>query len=194
MEIDDRTALFARFNWDHTAFPRLPRFPWITFKDIHISPSAEYPTGQKGLALERYWTGQNPNNDHVGLLIMDGDVIVDPLDVRFMLDAIENDPSRVYTAPIKLWITADNKMGAEWRWSHQNDDGMSQDIIQYPRYFSFGFTWLPADLLDACVAGGLHRYIYPYVDAFVSDIAFKLDIQSTVIYNCEPKHLPRQLW
>lgn len=193
VEIHDGNCLFVRFNWDHTAIPYAIKHPWITFKDIHLSPSPEFPTGRKGLALDSYWIQQQIRlNPAYGIFIIDGDVIVDPVDMEVMLDSIRSDPKIVHTAPVRLWLNT--MRGPEWRWSHQNDNGLTQDWIDHPRYFSFCCTFLPASLMDMAGHAGLRQRVYPYVDEFVSDVAAQVGIPVNVVADAAPKHLPGSIW
>jgi hypothetical protein len=189
VEVHDGTCLFARFNWDGTAVQQnLPYHPYMTFKDIHITPSAQWPTGQKGLALARYWETQECRlSPPLGIILLDGDVVIDPSDLRFMVQAIEMNPVSVHTAPVKLWTHT--ARGPMWTWAHQDERGLSAEPCDNPIYFSFGFTFLPGILMDAAVSGDLRNQIYPYVDEYMSNLAAKNGIGIRVVNDCAPKHL-----
>lgn len=186
--VDDGDTLFARFNWDHTAFAYLPRLPYVTFKDIHIAPEPEWPTGRKGLMLARFWQQQQQNRDRIGILLLDGDVIADPEDIRAMIRAIEQETDAVHTAPVKLWY------GGNWVWSHQGEDmHLTQTCLTDPYYFSFGLTFIPASVMNAAIKAGLADWHYPYVDENISHIANKMNTQIRVVLQSYPKHIPRTL-
>lgn len=181
--VDDGNALFARFNWEHSALPFVPSLPYVSFKDIHISAEPEFPTGRKGLMLARFWQQQQASRDRVGILLMDGDVIADPEDIRAMLFSISADPDAVHTAPVKLWY------GGHWVWSHQSEEmNLTQECLLHPYYFSFGLTYLPAELMNASIKAGLADWHYPYVDENVSRTAAKLNIPVHVVLQSYPKH------
>jgi hypothetical protein len=183
---DDGNCLFVRFNWNHSALPFTMHYPYVTFKDIHLSPSDEFPTGRKGLALASYWDHLGNGRDaYTGILILDGDVTIDPEDLRLMIAAIDEHPDWVHTAPVKLWVMTQN--GYKWFWSHSND-GLTQECEFKPRYFSFCFTYLPRELLYAASRMGLRQWIYPFVDESVSMVAEKLEIPVSII-PAAPKHV-----
>jgi hypothetical protein len=181
---DDGNCLFARFNWDHSALPFTMHYPYVTFKDIHILPSAEHPTGQKGLALASYWKEQGLDK-YTGIVILDGDVVIDPEDFRVMSEAIDARPDIVHTAAVKLWVTTDH--GYDWFWSHSNGR-LTKELILEPTYFSFCFSYLPGGLLYSAMRMGVRDIVYPFVDEFVSVAATQLEIPVNVI-PCEPKHV-----
>lgn len=181
--VNDGDTLFVRFNWDHTALPLVPRVPFATFKDIHISPEPEYPTGRKGLALARYWQQQQQGRNRIGIMILDGDVIADPEDIRAMAWSITEEPEAVHTAPVKLWY------GGQWFWSHQGENmELTKECLTNPTYFSFGLTYVPATVMTACIKAGLSEWHYPYVDENVSRIAVKLGTPIRVVLQSYPKH------
>jgi hypothetical protein len=182
--IDDGTCLFARFNWNRTAVPWVPRLPFVTFKDIHLSPSDEFPTGRKGMMLSRYWQQQQQGCDRVGIILLDGDVVADPGDIRALIRSVVEEPGSVHTAPVKLWYSG------EWFWSHQGEEmRLTKDCLTNPYYFSFGLTFLPARLLRAAIKAGLDGWFYPYVDERMSQVAAKENIPVRVVLNSMPKHV-----
>jgi hypothetical protein len=183
--VDDGDTLFARFNWDHTAFPYVPKVPSVTFKDIHILPEPEFPTGRKGLSLARYWQQQQQGRERIGILLLDGDVLADPEDIRAMRRAIGDETGAVHTAPVKLWYQG------EWVWSHQGEDmQLTKECLTAPYYFSFGLTYIPAAVMNAAIKAGLDSWYYPYVDENVSHIARKIDVPVRVVLAAYPKHIP----
>lgn len=182
--VDDGNTLFARFNWERTAYPHVPRLPFITFKDIHISAEPEFPTGRKGLMLARYWQQQQQGHARIGILLLDGDVIADPEDIRAMVWAIDDAPESVHIAPVKLWY------GGQWFWSHQSEEmQLTRECLLHPFYFSFCLTYIPASVMVASIKAGLADWYYPYVDENVSKIANKIGVSVNVVLQSYPKHL-----
>jgi hypothetical protein len=184
MDVDNQNCLFVRFNWDHTALPYDPSAPDATFKDIHLQPTPSFPVGRKGLALISYWEQMQRMRPYLGMLIMDGDVAVDPLDIHIMRIYISESPEAVITAPIRLWYEG------EWFWSHRGAANMLNDMDPDEiHFFSFGFTYLPKSLMEAASDAGIHAESYPYVDEFVSKLAVKMGLEIKLAEGCTPKHM-----
>lgn len=183
--INNQNCLFVRFNWDHSALPYDISIAGVTFKDLHIQPSARYPVGQKGMALAHYWNTMQLHRTYHGILILDGDVAIDPGDLSAMLTAIEEAPLSVLTTPMRVWYD-----GREY-WSHRGRDGeLHNGPIQGPiHYFSFGFTYIPRELMTKAVNEGLALQVYPYVDEWLSKYAVKWNFAIELITGCYPKHM-----
>lgn len=183
--IDNRNALFVRFNWEHTANLPLPRLNGVTFKDLHLHGTEAHPTGRKGLALASYWHQMNNKAiNYRGMLTVDGDVAIDPLDLRTMLGNISIIPETVWTAPLRLWYEG------SWYWSHRGESGeLTNAPILELKAFSFGFTWLPAFLIELSINEGLANWCYPYVDESMSFVAVDHGIDIRLAEGCEPKHM-----
>jgi hypothetical protein len=182
--VDDGDTLFVRFNWDHTALPMVPS-PWqVTFKDIHISPEPEYPCGRKGLMLARYWEQQKEGIDRIGIMILDGDVLADPEDIRALAESVASEPDAVHTAPVRLWYSG------QWFWSHQGEDmKLTRECLMNPYYFSFCLTFIPTEVMNAAIKAGLDTWYYPYVDKNMSEIAAKIGAPVRVALKSYPKHM-----
>jgi hypothetical protein len=84
-----------RLDWNHTAIPLRIASKYFT---LHVAPEPAHPFGRKGLALAGAWH-QLTGPDIAGMLILDGDVAIDPHDHHHMLAAIDKDPhDTIYTA------------------------------------------------------------------------------------------------
>lgn len=181
---DNQSVLFCRFNWEHSALPYNPSIKDVTFKDIHLSATPAFPVGRKGLALISYWEQMQRMRPYIGMVLMDGDVAIDPLDVRIMQICIMESPKAVLTAPIRLWY------GGDWYWSHRGADNeldkFDPDAISF---FSFGFTFLPKALLDKAAETGIASECYPYVDEFMSNLAMTMGLEIKLADGCTPKHM-----
>lgn len=155
------------------------------FHDLLVGPEPAYPFGRKGLALLSGWKQlADPGTD--GMLLLDGDVVIDPFDLDMMNGAIHELPGVVHTAPVRVWPVS-TKFG-DWTWGHWRD-GPSQEIDLTPRWFSFCFTYLPRALITGCEKAGLAKWAYPRVDSAVSKNAQQLGIAVNVVTEATPKHL-----
>jgi hypothetical protein len=182
-------VLLVRIDWDRTAIPlHLPGW-----HQLHVGPEPVWPFGRKGLALTRAWrqlAGAKFNRElagtPAGMLLLDGDVAVDPLDVRAMMDAVEETPGAVLVAPVRLWPVS-TKI-PRWVWGHGRGE-FGQDDVDDPDCFTFCFTYLPAALIEACIAAGLDEWAYPEVDRAVVEVARKTRAVVRVVRGAAPKHL-----
>lgn len=171
----------VRLDWDHTALP----LPGLGFYALRITPEPGHPFGRKGLALAAAWE-QLAGPAAAGLVILDGDVAVDPQDIAAMLAAIHLDPGAVHVAPVRLWPASTKR--DRWVWGHGRGD-FSRDDPDDPDVFGFCFTYLPRRLVDACVKSGLAGWRYPHVDRLTSRRARALRIPVRVVRGATPKHV-----
>lgn len=184
----------VRVIWDRKAFDmppvryldsaKVPRV--LRFHPLHVVPEVEYPAGRKGLALAGAWRYFGIKGGADGLLILDGDVAIDPVMAEKMLNAIGREPGSVHTAPVRLWPVSTGR--PDWVWAHWEKEA-SQEIDLNPRYFSFNFTWLPRKLIEGCLTDGLERWTFPNCDACVSAMARKMKMPVRVVTEIEPLHL-----
>lgn len=161
----------------------------VRFHEVRVRPEPEYPAGRKGLALKGAWVQLGRKAGADGMLVLDGDVAIDPGHVRAMFAAIAGRPEIVHTAPVKLWPVSTSR--PDWHWAHW-EDHPSQDIDGKANYFSFCFTYLPAQLLEACINArpkGLADWTYPNVDASVSAQARRMGLGAWVVRDCYPVHV-----
>jgi hypothetical protein len=171
----------VRVDWDRTAIPlKLPHF-----HTIRLAPEAAHPFGRKGAALAGAWRQLSGRNTD-GMVILDGDVAVDLLDVAAMRASVHVKPAAVHVAPVRLWPASTHAQG--WHWGHW-DDAPTQDLVGNVRRFSFCFTYLPRDLIGRCIRNGLEQWTFPHVDRMVSLQAQAAKTEIVVVEGCTPKHL-----
>jgi hypothetical protein len=172
----------VRVDWDRTAIPlRLSHF-----HTIRLGPEAAHPFGRKGAALAGAWR-QLSGRRTDGMVILDGDVAVDLLDVAAMRASIHVKPDAVHVAPVRLWPASTHD--GSWHWAHWNTEP-TQDLYDgHVRRFSFCFTYLPRPLIDRCIQQGLEGWTFPHVDRLVSLQAQQAKTPVIVVPACTPKHL-----
>lgn len=175
----------VRLNWNHTAIPLRIASSFFT---LEINPEPEYPFGRKGLALAGAWR-QLAGPDISGILLLDGDVAIDPLDHAHMLKAIDQEPdSTVHTAPVLLWPISTHL--ETWVWGHGSHGRYSQDGDDKDlNVFTFCFTYLPRKLIEACLGHGLANWGYPGVDHNICEEAKSMGIPVHVVWDARAKHL-----
>jgi hypothetical protein len=175
-------TICIRVIWDRTAIP----LPLKGFYSVHVGPEPGYPFGRRGLTLAGAWQ-QLSCAASLGMLMLDGDVAVDPCDVAIMMQAIGSNPDVVHVAPVKIWPVSTKR--GQWVWAHSRDDN-SQDDTDEPIGFGFSFTYLPRALIESCIEAGLRSWAYPWTDTNVSKQARELGTRICVVRNgCSPKHL-----
>ena len=177
--------VFVRVNWNNTAFPGfgMPGTRWF---DLHLVPEPGYPYGRKGLALEGAWR-QLGGAGKCGMLVLDGDVAIDPLDYAAMGEAIALEPEVIHVGPIRLWPAS--TMKESWTWGHWCGDERGQDYCPEPDRWTFGFTYLPARLLELARAAGMRRWTFPDVDTRMAAVARQNSLVARPVAGCHPKHL-----
>lgn len=171
-------------NWDNTAMQGMRAAR--NFYNLHIDPSPAQPFGAKGSVLSAAWkqlAGKNAD----GLLILDGDVMIDPEDHKAMLRAIHEHPGAVQVAPARLWPVSTKRNG--WTWAHWATEPSMQREDDGVRWFSFCYTYLPRRLMAAADREGLRSWAYPGVDKRMSETAQKIGIDIRVVGGCHPKHM-----
>lgn len=174
--------LAIRVIWNNET----PATPGLGFRNLHVNPEPSFPFGRKGLAFQRAWEDIGISNDCVGMLILDGDVAIDPIDNRGMHDHIWQDPKAVWVAPARIWPVS--HLGKGWTWGHGKGLFTQEDVSE-PDMFSFCYTYLPADLMFAGISAGLAEWVYPEVDLNMWTVARKEGIDVKVARNCSPKHM-----
>lgn len=178
--------LFVRMNWDRTA-PRL-RLDLMRCLDLHYGPEPGWPFGRRGAAMESAWKHQAPPNA-AGMLILDGDVIIDPHDYIQMVASVQLIPEAVHVAPVRLWPVS-NTDSDRWVWAHWRDGNKTNEYVeQEPDFFCFNFTFLPRRLLELCTKAGLKQWVFPSVDTRVSRVCRDAGIPVRVVPDCFPKHM-----
>ena len=172
----------VRLNWDRTAIPLREAKRYF---NLAISPEPEYPFGRKGLALAAAWR-QLGTPGAAGMLILDGDVAIDPCDTAAMLAAVEGEPRCVHVAPVRLW-PASTKRPA-WVWGHGRGT-FDRGDPDNPDVWGLSLTFLPRRLIEACVRAGLETWTYPNVDRFIHRECRRLKIPAWVVRDARPVHL-----
>ena len=174
--------LCVRTDWDRTALP-LPIAS--RFFTLHISPEPEHPAGRKGLGLVRMWE-QLAAPDAAGMLILDGDVAIDPEDFAQMLTAVGAAPGAVHTAPVRLWPASTHLK--TWVWGHGRGRYSNVWYEEGLDTFTFCFTYLPRTLTEACIGAGMAEWHYPHVDRNTVRQARQLGLTVNLVQDCSPKH------
>lgn len=159
------------------------------FTKVDILPSNKYPLGQKGLTLSECWL-QMSDNACQGMLILDADVVIDPVDMEAMWSCMVSDPSAIWLAPARLWPKSTGY--PSWVWAHRKF-GTGMDEWQASRTDvdtgSFCFTYIPRALIEICMSNGLNRWIYPNVDDNMFRMARQNEIVFRIAKGCAPKHM-----
>jgi hypothetical protein len=157
-----------------------------------VDPEPEYPAGRKGLVLTNFWKQMSSETDQ-GLLVVDGDVVLDPEDFAAMHAACWEKPDEVHVAPVRLWPISTGLEAPIWGHGHDlYGVGFDEPITR----FSLCCTYLPSALLWDCILSAgpianldnMHLWIYPDVDKSISKVAAK-GYKVNIVENCKPKHL-----
>jgi hypothetical protein len=174
-----------RLDWNHTAIPLRIASKYYT---LHVDPEPAHPFGRKGLAIAGAWH-QLAGPDIAGMLILDGDVAIDPHDHQHMLQAIDKDPhNTIHTAPVILWPTSTHT--DSWVWGHGTGGHFTQDDTDDNLdTFTFCYTYLPRRLMEACLTSGLTEWTYPGVDGKFCHQARTIGTPVNVVRSASPKHL-----
>jgi hypothetical protein len=190
--------VFARLIWDHQvealAHFRMPGCRWF---DLHIGPEPGAPMGRKGRVLAAAWQ-QLHEPQTAGMLLLDGDVAIDPLDMAAMQAAIGGDPLAVHVAPVRLWPQSTQQ--PDWSWAHWDEgQGLSQEWSSTPDRWSFNFTYVPAKVLNTAITEGIAagprkrlkmpEWTFPTVDMKLNQVAQECGVKAKVVEDCHPKHM-----
>ena len=156
---------------------------------LNIWPSKEWPHGREAQAISDYWYAVSLI-DMAGLLLVGCDVAADLDDIQAMTDAVAERPGDVHTGLVKLWPASTGR--DDWIWSHRGgtlgSPTATQDETAPVTYFSIGFAWLPARLLNlACP--GMESWRWGETDVKLSELALNEGIPAHVVPGCRPKHL-----
>jgi len=185
----DVNFVFCRLIWEKSGPPFPFHMPRTRWHDLYLCPEPGAPFGRKGRAVEGAWK-QLAERGTNGLLLMDGDVVIDPLDFAGMLTAIAQAPELVHVAPARLWPASTQQ--DSWTWAHWADGhGQTQHWTDTPDRFSFNFTYLPRKLIVRAMQHKppLNTWQFPNVDQRMSQVAKECGIKAKVVPNCWPKHL-----
>jgi hypothetical protein len=161
--------------------------PGTRWFDLHIDPTPEHPFGSKGHAFSEAWRVLG-NKECAGMLLMDADVSIDPIDYSAMGEAVNAEPAAVHTAPVRLWPASTQR--ASWIWGHWCDEcKQGQQFCAQPDRFTFSFTYLPRRLLSLADKAGLKGWTFPGVDLRMAAVAKRNNIPVRVVPECHPKHM-----
>ena len=190
--------VFCRLIWDHQVESlRHFRMPGARWFDLHMGPEPGAPLGRKGRVLDAAWR-QLRERDAMGMLILDGDVAIDPLDFAAMQSAIASDPLGVHVAPVRLWPQSTQQ--DNWAWAHWDEGhAMTQVSSDTPDRWSFCFTYVPRKVLNTASADGvmvgprkrlrLAEWQFPTVDMKMNEVARNCGIKARIVSDCYPKHM-----
>jgi len=175
----------VRMTWKGSS---APQFLNRHFYQVDVYPEPGYPMGRKGKVFADTWR-QIPDNmkpKYDGMLVIEGDVLIDPHDYKQMLKSIESDVNAVWTAPVKVWpITSKFD---DWFWCHWATMP-SQTLDEYPLRFGYNFTYLPTKLIELAIDAGWENWDYWNDDSEMPIVAMKNQIKVKVPEDCYPKHL-----
>lgn len=156
------------------------------FFNVYVDPEPGFPFGRKGLQIASAWE-KLATPSCQGMLMMDGDVAVDPNDYKAMTTAIHDNPDSVHVAPVKLWPVSTKKAG--WYWGHWNAIGSMTMETTNINFYGFSFTYLPKKVIVQAIGDGLKKWTYPDDDMRVSRVSIKLKTPVNIVEDSLPKHL-----
>jgi hypothetical protein len=174
-----------RENWNNTALS-IPIPNAGNFHTLHIIPTPEHPFGEKGKALAGAWK-QLGYAKVDGMLILDGDVVIEPGDMENMLAAIHGHDKMVVTAPARIWPKSTKRKS--WVWAHWSTEASQVMETKNIRWFTFNFTYLPKKVIEQALKDGLADWTFPSVDKRMSEAAVRAGVPVHVAENVSPKHL-----
>lgn len=126
--------------------------------------------------------------DFTGMLLLDGDVAIDPFDFDVMLQAVGSEPHLVHTAPVRLWPVSTHV--DNWVWGHGIEGKYRQVDRSYQLdVFTFCFTYLPRELIERCIFEEMETWCFPDVDRNVCKWAKHVGIKVNLVRQATPKHL-----
>ena len=176
--------VYIRLSWaTHPYNMPQPRIMGSRMFDIVYGPTDKYPAGRRGQVMLAAWEGYS-DPATAGMLVQDGDTVIDPFDYAIMVTVLTEFPDCVVTSPVKLWRKADTD---GWVWAHWRGQA-SQNLTFDPDFFCFNFTYLPRRLLEACGKKGMRSWSFPTVDTRVARVARETGIPVRVA-RCTPKHM-----
>lgn len=177
----------VRVNWNNSALAiPLP----AAFHILHVRPTADHPFGEKGRSLAGTWN-QLSHDRMAGMLILDGDVVIEPGDMSNMLAAIHEHTDMVVVAPTRIWPLSTKRK--DWVWAHWSKEASQVMETKNIHWFSFNFTYVPRKVIEQALKDGLADWAFPSVDKRMSQSAVRAKVPVYVAENVLPKHLNFQL-
>lgn len=154
-----------------------------------VWPSEQWPNGREAFHLAQAWYSIE-ELPYSGMLLVGCDVAADPDDLEAMTSAVTQLPRDVHTGMVKLWPASTGR--EDWMWSHRpgsvGNPAATQEDTAPVSYFSLGFLWAPARLLNlACPA--MESWRWGEVDVRLSELALTNGIAAHTVPGCRPKHL-----
>lgn len=160
------------------------------FHELDVTPEPGAPFGRKGAQILGAWH-QLAGPATAGMLTLDGDVAIDPVDLAAMNHAIATRPGAVHVAPVRNWAISTGR--AEWEWAHWPFGTTPGKVLLPPGRFSFGFTYLPRVMFEDWTPrvdhGGWPAWHYPWCDRNASELARRLRLDVRLVNDCHPKHV-----
>lgn len=156
----------TQFQWSGYRINSLP--PDHVFD---IWPEPGWPQGRKGQLVADYWTKARSSGLE-GLLFIDPDIVADPDHLAQVQEAVDQDNQAVYTGWYKLWPASTRR--PDWIWSNRPGQVgyplATQDATQPIAYFSTGFVWVPARLMELATPH-LPQIDFAHFDPYLSEVA-----------------------
>lgn len=184
MGVEVSSFLYLHIAWRGEVLKDFP-----SFRKVDIIPTNEHPLGRKGYTLTQCWKTMKESHTK-GMLILDGDVAIDPVDFALMYNAMRADNDAIHIGPSRIWPKSTGH--PDWIWAHRKFGTTYKDWKEFRTDVdtaSFCFTYIPARVINACISSGMEKWIYPEVDKSVFEIARKLEIRYNVVEGCYPKHM-----
>lgn len=157
------------FIWKHPVV----HYPENIIHPLLLKPILGHPHGYKGAVMRRAWL----ESRHVspGIVFIDGDVGIDPWDIREVNRAVLRTPDDVITGHAWLWpsslktgqpvLSHRTRQGSEAVWGATYPDGQID-------YFSFNCTYIPNRLFERVEREHRwHTLVFPWADTRLSEIA-----------------------
>ena len=179
--------IWCQFVWNHPVV-HLP----AQIHSLLIKPEPGSPHGNKGAVMRQAWLRWRAVSP--GIVFVDGDVGIDPWDMRAMNQAVRSDPTVVWTGMAWLWpsnpVQEAPKLShrtwhqGEAQWGMTGRDGRID-------YWSFNTTYVPNRLFARVEQERKWSLlVFPWADTRLSEIAQESPrIPAYIVPECRPKHL-----
>lgn len=185
--MSESRIVWAQFVWQHPVV-HLP----AQIHPLKIVPTPGFPHGNKGAVLHYAWLRWR--NVSPGIVFVDGDVAIDPWDIKAMNAAIRSNPDAIWTAPAWLWPAnpiKDAPMLSHRAWVKEDAQWGAVNADGTIDYFSFNTTYIPNRLFARVERekkwGAL---VFPWADTRLSQMATESPrIPAYVVKDCHPKHI-----